>query len=108
MDNLSSYSNSQVTSLVQWADRGMATTNPLHNNISGEMETGDKVVVTQYGVYWLDIERRGGLLSGAWPIVSTPTGPKFQYMPFGNEWEPNELLPGSNPATPPSMPLVKA
>ena len=55
-------------------------------------------MVTQYGVYWLDIERRGGLLSGAWPIVSTPTGPKFQYMPYGDEWEPNELLPGSDPS----------
>ena len=98
VDNLSSYSNSQVTSLVQWADRGMATTNPLHNDVSGEMETGDKVVVTQYGVFWLDIERRGGLLSGAWPIVSASTGPKFQYMPYGNEWEPNELLPGSDPS----------
>jgi hypothetical protein len=98
VDNLSSYSNSQVTSLVQWADRGMATTNPLHSEVSGEMETGDKVVVTQYGMYWLDIERRGGLLSGAWPIVPTATGPKFQYMPYGNEWEPNELLPGSDPS----------
>ncbi len=95
VDNWSSYTQSQLSPLVQYADRGMATADPLHKRVAGEMENGDRVVITQYGIYWLDIVRRGGLLSGVWPIVSTANGPNFQYMPSGNEWEPNSLLPGA-------------
>jgi hypothetical protein len=97
VDNWSAYSKSALTSLVQWADRGMATTDPLNVKAAGEMETGDRIVVTDYGIYWLDLMRRGGLLSGIWPITATSTGVKFEYTPSGDEWEPNELLPGSDP-----------
>lgn len=99
VDNWSDYSDSALTSLVQYADRGMATTDPVAVAAAGEMETGDRVVVTDYGIYWLDLMRRGGQLSGIWPISSTSgsTAPNFSYMPIGQEWEPNELLPGSDP-----------
>lgn len=97
VDNLSQYTNSRVSTLVQWADRGMATTDPLHNVVAGEMSKGDQVVVTNYGIYWLDITGRGGLLSGIWPLVpSTADGADFQYLVNGSEWEPNEFLPGSD------------
>lgn len=95
VDNWSNYTQSQLTPLIQYADRGMATTDPLHRKVAGEMENGDRVVVTEYGIYWLDIIRRGGLLSGIWPLVDTANGPTFQYLPSGDEWEPNSLLPGA-------------
>lgn len=95
VDNWSAYTAAQLTPLIQWADRGMATTDPLNKNVPGEMENGDRVVVTPYDIYWLDIVRRGGLLSGIWPIVDSAGGPTFQYTPSGNDWEPNELLPGA-------------
>ncbi|HEY4939146.1 MAG TPA: hypothetical protein VIJ69_08945, partial [Actinomycetota bacterium] len=57
VDNLSDYPDARVGFLVQMADRGMATTDPLHNNVAGEMESDDRVVVTHYGIYWLDVKR---------------------------------------------------
>jgi hypothetical protein len=33
------------------AGRGMATSDPLHNNVPGEMGSGDRVVVT-HGFQW--------------------------------------------------------
>src|SRR3989441_11688702 len=68
VDNLSDYPDARVGFLVQMADRGMATTDPLHNNLAGEMQSDDRVIVTHYGIYWLDVKRRGGLLSGMWPL----------------------------------------
>ena len=68
VDNLSDYPDARVGFLVQMADRGMATTDPLHNNAAGEMQSDDRVVVTHYGIYWLDVQRRGGLLSGMWAL----------------------------------------
>src|SRR4051794_39894721 len=68
VDNLSDYPDARVGFLVQMADRGMGTTDPMHNNVAGEMQSGDRVVVTHYGIYWLDVSRRGGLLSGMWAL----------------------------------------
>lgn len=96
VDNVSNYPDCRVATLVQWADRGMATTDPLTADVAGEMEDGDRVVATEYGLYWLDIVRRGGLLSGMWALVpSTTDGADFQYTANSNEWDPNELLPGT-------------
>ena len=50
VDNLSDYPDPRVGFLVQMADRGMATTDPLHNNVAGEMQSGDRVVVTHYAI----------------------------------------------------------
>jgi hypothetical protein len=97
VDNLSDYPDSRVGFLVQMADRGMATTDPLHNNVAGEMHSGDRVVVTNYGIYWLDVSRRGGLLSGMWALQpSSITGADFQYVANATQWSPNEFLPGSD------------
>jgi hypothetical protein len=96
VDNLSEYPNSRLATLVQWADRGMATTDPLNDDVAGEMELGDRVVVTNYGIYWLDIVRRGGLLSGIWALVPSANGADFQYVANSDEWDPNELLPGAD------------
>jgi hypothetical protein len=79
VDNLSDYPDARVGFLVQMADRGMATTDPLHNNLAGEMQSDDRVIVTHYGIYWLDVKRRGGLLSGMWALKpSSSTGADFQ------------------------------
>jgi hypothetical protein len=97
VDNLSDYPDARVGFLVQMADRGMATTDPLHNNVAGEMHSGDRVVVTDYGIYWLDVVRRGGLLSGMWALQpSSSTGADFQYVANAMQWSPNEFLPGSD------------
>ncbi len=97
VDNLSDYPDPRVGFLVQMADRGMATTDPLHNNVAGEMRSGDRVVVTNYGIYWLDVKRRGGLLSGMWALQpSSSTGADFQYVANAVQWSPNEFLPGSD------------
>jgi hypothetical protein len=96
VDNLSDYPDARVGFLVQMADRGMATTDPLHNNVAGEMESDDRVVVTHYGIYWLDVKRRGGLLSGMWALKpSSSTGADFQYVANASQWSPNEFLPGA-------------
>ena len=96
-DNLSDYPDPRVGLLVQMADRGMATTDPLHNNVAGEMQSGDRVVVTDYGIYWLDVSRRGGLLSGMWALQpSSSTGADFQYVANDVQWSPNEFLPGAD------------
>jgi hypothetical protein len=96
VDNLSDYPDARVGFLVQMADRGMATTDPLHNNVAGEMQSGDRVVVTHYGIYWLDVQQRGGLLSGMWGLQpSSSTGADFQYVANAFQWSPNEFLPGA-------------
>src|SRR5712671_4955267 len=96
VDNLSNYPDARVGFLVQMADRGMATTDPLHNNVAGEMESDDRVVVTHYGIYWLDVSRRGGLLSGMWALKPAgSTGADFQYVANTLQWSPNECLPGA-------------
>jgi len=96
VDNLSDYPDTRVGFLVQMADRGMATTDPLHNNVAGEMQSDDRVVVTHYGIYWLDVKRRGGLLSGMWALKpSSSTGADFQYVANASQWSPNEFLPGA-------------
>jgi hypothetical protein len=97
VDNLSDYPDARVGFLVQMADRGMATTDPLHNNVVGEMQSDDRVIVTHYGIYWLDVKRRGGLLSGMWALKpSSSTGADFQYVANASQWSPNEFLPGAD------------
>jgi len=97
VDNLSDYPDPRVGFLVQMADRGMATTDPLDNDVAGEMQSGDRVVVTHYGIYWLDVARRGGLLSGMWGLQpASSTGADFQYVANAFQWSPNEFLPGAD------------
>jgi hypothetical protein len=93
---LSDYPDARVGFPVQMADRGMATTDPLHNKVAGEMQNGDRVVVTHCGICWLDAIRRGGLLSGMRALrPSSSTGADFQYVANTNPWSPNEFLPGA-------------
>jgi len=94
--NASSYSSAALTTLVQLADRGMDTQDPQDNDVPGEMHAGDLVVVTEYGLYWIDATTRGGLLSGEWPLYDYRTGINFRYIVGSHNWAPNLLLPGSN------------
>jgi hypothetical protein len=99
VDNLSSYSNDSVAELVRWADRGMASKDPANTAAaSGQMNTGDQVVVTNAAIYWLDVVDRGGLVSGAWPLANGANGPVFASQPLSTapSWSPNAYLPASN------------
>src|SRR4030081_2060008 len=55
VDNLSDYPDARVGFLVQMADRGMATTDPVHNNVAGEMQSGGRGIGNHYGIYWLAV-----------------------------------------------------
>src|SRR5256885_4680080 len=59
VDNLSDYPDARVAFLVQMADRGMATTDPLHNNVAGEVQSRDPGAVPHYGVLLLLVDLRG-------------------------------------------------
>jgi hypothetical protein len=94
--NASGYSDSRLSVLVQYADRGMDTTNPVEDDVSGEMHHGDLVVITEYGIYWIDATTRGGLLSGVWPLSGFKSDVHFQNVVGPDSWSPNLLLPGSS------------
>ncbi len=95
--NASPYPNSRVTDLVQWADRGMATQDPLDYNVAGEMHSNDLVVATETGLYWIDATDRGGLMTGEWPLDVDGSGnANFEYIVGVHNWGPNMLFPGSN------------
>lgn len=94
--NASRYPSSSLITLVQYADRSMDTQDPVDNDVSGEMHSGDLVVVTNHGIYWIDATTRGGLLSGEWPIGRGRAGARFSNVVGTHQWAPNLLLPGSN------------
>lgn len=94
--NASNYPTARLVTLIQFADRGMQTQDPVDNNVSGEMHSGDLVVATEYGIYWIDATHRGGLLSGEWPLTVDGSGnANFEYIVGTHNWGPNQLLPGS-------------
>lgn len=96
-DNLSQYPNSRITVLVQLADRGLVTQDPVNNNVAGLMHNSDRVIVTQYGMYWIDVANRSGMLGGMWGLKVDGSGnANFSYIVGSHNWGPNQLLPGSN------------
>jgi hypothetical protein len=96
-DNISSYPNSRITLLVQLADRGLVTQDPLGNNVAGLMNGSDRVIVTEYGMYWIDVANRSGLLGGMWPLEPNDGSgnANFAHVVNSHNWAPNDLLPGS-------------
>lgn len=102
IDNLSSFPTSRVQLLVKYADVGTTTTSPsIGGSIHGLMNPtapgrpGDTVVVTNYGMYWMDLVVRGGGLGGMWPLAIDTSG-NANFTNLVNGWAPNLLLPGSN------------
>ena len=97
-ENISDYPDSRVSLIVSFADRGLVSQDPLHNTGAvGLISSSDRVVVTHYGIYWIDIAKRSGLLGGMWPIAPDGSGnANFRYIVGTNNWGPNFLLPGSN------------
>ena len=97
IDNLTNYPNSRVDWLAKMADAGTVSTCPNPNTTVGQMHSGDRVIVTVDGMYWLDVEDRSGGLAGMWGIAPDPTGNlNFKHIVGGCNWGPNFLLPGSS------------
>lgn len=93
IDNRSGYTDLAVQSLTRRADNSMGTQNPAAKpGARGQMSNGDRVVVTDGGLYWLDIKDRGGLLSGMWKLNSSG---EFADFPRAG-WSPNYFAPGSD------------
>jgi len=95
--NASTYRDARVGALVQLADRGMQTQDPLHEDVPGEMQPSDLVVATERGLYWIDATSRGGLMAGAWPLrVDASGNVNFASVVGPDNWSPNMFLPGSD------------
>lgn len=91
--------------LVLQADRSTCTTSPTTTNCDGLISPGDRVVVTEKYLLWLDLTPEpalqspnggGGFLRGIWTITDEE-GPDYEFLRPENvtDWAPNELLPGS-------------
>lgn len=97
VDNISGFPDSRVSILVIQADRGMVTQNvATHTNVAGLMNPSDAVIVTRYGIYWLDLLWHAGEMAGMWALDPyAPGGLNFKYFANGQAWSPNYLAPGS-------------
>jgi hypothetical protein len=91
--------------LARIADRSTCTTTPLAVDCNGLIDPGDRVVVTNRFVAWLDMTAGAttntnggaGMLRGLWPIAVDGAGNyNFVHIVNANNWAPNELLPGAN------------
>lgn len=101
VDNLSTYTDNAAADLTRRANVSMATQNPVANpSARGQMSNGDRIVVTNFGLYWLDIKDRGGLLTGMWPLkATTGSSADFANKVNDNGWAPNHFAPGSDGGT---------
>jgi hypothetical protein len=96
LDNLTSYPRSRVQLMAQFADRGMATTDPVGNTPCGLMRAGDRIIATKTGLYWLNLHAHAGLLDGMWSMALDGSGQyNFAYIANTHNWSPNQLDPGS-------------
>jgi hypothetical protein len=113
VDNISSFPESTVRTLVLAADRSTQTGCPFNVARKGLMKSGDRVVVSDRYVAWLDLTAtdgvaypagmsngytRSGELAGFWSL--DPATRMFKYFtpasPYNCwNWPRNELLPGS-------------
>ena len=102
--NLTRATEANVDTLVELANNSTVSQMPDKYLASpppddGDFDAGDYIVVTSYGLYWLNNQCRGGLLTGMWPLKNTgrsqDPGLMFANIANGFEWAPNELLPGS-------------
>ena len=102
--DLSDATQSNADMLVQLANNSTVTqapnlylSSPPPNN--GDFDTGDDIVITNDGLYWLSLHCRGGLLTGMWPLrdLGSAQHPTlaFSNVANGDDWAPNEFLPGS-------------
>lgn len=103
VDTMSSIPESRIRWLVQIADRSSCTTNPIINNCDGFMSPGDRVVVGDNYMAFMDLTREnnygsggGGVLRGVWMLVNDITGNRnFKYISNSSNQAPNNLFPGS-------------
>jgi hypothetical protein len=110
VDNISSYSTTWVSNLVLAADRSTREDSPYDAPVSkGLFKTGDRIVVSNNYLAWLDFTigdgassthndwARGGELAGYWRL--DPATQYFKYFTTGPSgkfnWPRNMLVPGS-------------
>src|SRR5262245_8303885 len=116
VDNNSSWSNSQIASLVVAADRSTQTDCPYAAPRKGLFRTGDRTYASNNYLAWFDYTQsdgitftnppygssagRSGNLAGWWSL--DPASPNFRYFRTGPNgcfnWAPNALIP--SPASP--------
>lgn len=111
----SSVSQQRIEWLVLTADRSSCTNTPLVVDCDGFMSSGDRVVVGDHYMAFMDLTRTdgyggggGGLLRGLWGLVKDSTGnPNFKYLSDGAanpNHAPNNLYPYQNIVANPDSP----
>jgi hypothetical protein len=113
VDNDSTWSNSQISSLVLAADRSTQEDCPYSFPRKGLFRTGDRIYASNNYLAWFDYTQsdgitftnppygasagRSGNLAGWWSL--DPASPNFRYFKTGPNgclnWAHNELIPGS-------------
>lgn len=93
---------SRITWLVQIADRSTCTTTPVTLSCDGFMTPGDRVVVGDNYMAFMDLTRvsggwgggGGGVFRGLWMLITDGTGSKnFKYISNAFNHAPNNLFP---------------
>ncbi len=113
VDNNSSWSNTDIGSLVVAADRTTQGDCPYSYSRKGLFKTGDRIYACNNFIAWFDYTQtdginfavppygapagRSGALAGWWTL--DPASPNFRYWKTGPNgcwnWAHNELIPGS-------------
>ncbi len=104
VDNMSSISQTRIIWLVQIADRSTCRTDPLVGDCDGFMSPGDRIVIGDNYMAFMDLTRNsgisglwgggGGLLRGLWLLVVDGAGNKnFKYQLGTENFAPNNLFP---------------
>jgi hypothetical protein len=113
VDSLSTFPEATVRSLVLAADRSTQSGCPYDAQTKGLISAGDRVVISDYYIAWIDISpgdgvtygpnmpapyTRSGELAGYWSLdPSTQMFKSFTNQTASNcwNWPRNELIPGS-------------
>lgn len=98
---MSSIPQSRIVWLVQMADRSSCTNTPLTTNCDGIMSPGDRVVMGDNYMAFMDLTREnnygsggGGVLRGVWLLVNDGSGNKnFKYIINASNRAQNNLFP---------------
>jgi hypothetical protein len=91
-------SQARIKSVVLWADRSTCTATPLATACDGIMTPGDRVIVGDSYMAWMDLTRDakgggGGLLRGVWEMKDSGTASfNFKYLEGSNR-AINNLMP---------------
>jgi len=109
MHKIGTLPTARAAELVRLADLSTCTTTPVTGSCNGLIEPGDRVVVTDRFVVWLDLtpgaleitNGGGGLARGLWSIACCDGTGQYNFAHIENPdaWAPNELFPGADGAS---------